>query len=140
MVEVGHKVPTQRVATAQAELKVMPETLATIRAGAVPKGDVEAVCRVAGLMAAKKTSELIPLCHPLALSGAGIDFELLEPDRVRLTSRVKCTGPTGVEMEALTAASVAALTLYDMLKAIDKTMVIENVRLLTKTGGKTDLG
>jgi cyclic pyranopterin monophosphate synthase len=112
------------------------EALAAIREGAVKKGDVLATARIAGIMAAKKTSELIPLCHPLALSKMAVDFEF-ESDGIRVTALARLTGQTGVEMEAMTAASVALLTIYDMAKALDKAMVISGVRLLSKSGGKS---
>ena len=137
MVEVGDKAVTLRVAEAQAFVRMLPETLACLQSGNTPKGDVSAVCRLAGIMAAKRTAELIPLCHPLALTGVEIDFLPQPPVLVELRSRVKCLGRTGVEMEALTAVSVAALTLYDMLKAIDKGMEVESIRLLSKEGGRS---
>jgi cyclic pyranopterin phosphate synthase len=113
-----------------------PRALLAVREGSGPKGDVLAAARIAGIMAAKRTGELIPLCHPLALDAVSIDFEF-EEDAVRVTARASLTGRTGVEMEALTAASLALLTIYDMAKAIDKGMIIEGVRLLEKTGGKS---
>lgn len=138
MVDVGGKQETERVARACAWVKMKPETLAMIVEGRHHKGDVFATARIAGIQAAKRTWELIPLCHPLML--ASVKVELL-PDidnhRVRIEAVCKLTGKTGVEMEALTAASVAALTLYDMCKAVDKGMVIESVQLLEKTGGKS---
>jgi cyclic pyranopterin phosphate synthase len=138
MVDVSEKVATEREAVAEATLTVSASAFDAIATDRVPKGDVLAVARVAGIMAAKKTSELIPLCHPLALSKAGIDFDLLaEEHSVRIRATVKTTGPTGVEMEALTAVSIAALTVYDMIKAIDKTAVISDVRLIAKSGGKS---
>jgi cyclic pyranopterin phosphate synthase len=138
MVDVSAKAETDRVATAEASLSMTGEAFAAIRSGTVPKGDVLAASRIAGIMAAKKTSELIPLCHPLAITGAAIEFELVESEtRVRVIATIKTTGQTGVEMEALTAASVAALTIYDMIKAVDEEAVIGNVRLLEKSGGKS---
>jgi cyclic pyranopterin monophosphate synthase len=138
MVDVGAKDVTVREAVAQAEVHMLPETLAAIEAGNAPKGDVLAAARIAGIMAAKKTPELIPLCHPLLLNKVGIEFEL---DRARscvvILASVRCAGKTGVEMEALTAASVAALTIYDMAKALEKGMRIEAVQLLEKRGGKS---
>jgi cyclic pyranopterin phosphate synthase len=138
MVDVSAKAVTVRTAVAQAEVHMLPATLAAIRDGAVPKGDVLAAARIAGIMAAKRTPELIPLCHTLLLSKAGVDF-VLDPERncVVITATVRCSGQTGVEMEALTAASVAALTIYDMAKALEKTMVITNLCLLEKQGGKS---
>jgi cyclic pyranopterin phosphate synthase len=138
MVDVSDKAVTQREASAEAIIVLSPEAFEAAKSGNAPKGDVIATARIAGIMAAKKTPEFIPLCHPLALSKADIEFEWLE-DRsaVRIVATIKCTGQTGVEMEALTAASVAALTIYDMVKAIDKNAVIEMVRLLAKSGGKS---
>jgi cyclic pyranopterin phosphate synthase len=138
MVDVGDKSVTSRRAIAQGEVRMLPSTLAAIRDGNVPKGDVLAAARIAGIMAAKKTPELIPLCHTLLLSKVAVDFELDEDNsRVIITTEVRCKGQTGVEMEALTAASVAALTIYDMAKALEKTMVIGDIRLLEKSGGKS---
>jgi cyclic pyranopterin phosphate synthase len=138
MVDVSGKDVTAREATAEAIIQLSADAYEAAIAGTGPKGDVLAAARIAGIMAAKKTSELIPLCHPLPISKAGIDFEpLAERHALRIVSMVKTTGQTGVEMEALTAASVAALTVYDMVKAVDKGAVIETVRLLTKSGGKS---
>ena len=138
MVDVSEKGPTQREATAGALVRMSQEAFAAVSSRGAQKGDVLATARIAGIMAAKKTSELIPLCHPIALTKAGIDFELLEGENtIRILSAVKTTGPTGVEMEALTAASVAALTIYDMIKAIDRQAVIGEVRLTSKSGGKS---
>jgi cyclic pyranopterin monophosphate synthase len=138
MVDVSEKAVTVRTAVAQAEVTMLPTTLAAIRDGDVPKGDVLAAARIAGIMAAKRTPELIPLCHTLLLSKVAVDFELDDARScVVITTTVRCTGQTGVEMEALTAASVAALTIYDMLKALEKTMIIGNLRLLEKQGGKS---
>ena len=136
MVDVGHKPDTERVAIAKGEVVMKPETLALVQAGALKKGDVLSVARVAGIMAAKRTADLIPLCHPLALTHIGVELELdpLLPG-VRITASVRTRGKTGVEMEALTAVSVAALTVYDMTKAVEKTMHIENIRLIEKHGG-----
>lgn len=134
MVDVGHKVATRRVAVAEARLRMEPGTRASLRDGT--KGDAIAVARIAGIQAAKSTSSLIPLCHPLPLSAVSIDLEEYEGG-VRIVSRAETTGPTGVEMEALCAASVAALTLYDMLKSVERGMVIEEVALLEKSGGKS---
>jgi cyclic pyranopterin phosphate synthase len=138
MVDVSEKAVTVRTAVAQAEVTMLPTTLAAIRDGGVPKGDVLAAARIAGIMAAKRTPELIPLCHTLLLSKVVVDFELDDARScVVITTTVRCTGQTGVEMEALTAASVAALTIYDMAKALEKTMTIGNLRLLEKQGGKS---
>jgi cyclic pyranopterin phosphate synthase len=138
MVDVSEKTVTVRTAVAQAEVIMLPTTLAAIRDGDVPKGDVLAAARIAGIMAAKRTPELIPLCHTLLLSKVAVDFELDDARScVVITTTVRCTGQTGVEMEALTAASVAALTIYDMAKALEKTMTIGNLRLLEKQGGKS---
>ena len=138
MVDVSGKDETQRVAVAEGTLTMQPATLAIVKEGRVGKGDALGVARIAGIMGAKRTSDLIPLCHPLPLSQVAMD---LDPDDslpgVRITATVRTTGRTGVEMEALTAVSVAALTLYDMLKAADKTMVIGAVRVRLKEGGKS---
>lgn len=136
MVDVSKKADTERTAVARGEVLMRPETLALIAAGNMKKGDVLAVAQVAGVMAAKRTSDLIPLCHPLPLHSINLDF-LLDPDLpgVRITATAHTVGKTGVEMEALTAVSVAALTVYDMAKAVEKTMRITNVRLVEKHGG-----
>ncbi|WP_137679322.1 cyclic pyranopterin monophosphate synthase MoaC [Aurantiacibacter suaedae] len=136
MVDVGHKTPSQRSATAEGRIAMQPATLQAVREGSGPKGDVLAAARIAGIMAAKRTGELIPLCHPLALDTVSVDFAF-EDSAIRVTARAALTGKTGVEMEALTAASMALLTIYDMAKALEKGMVIEQVRLLAKTGGKS---
>jgi len=136
MVDVGGKPATARQAVASGRIRMSPQALAAIRAGDAPKGDVVAAARIAGIMAAKKTAELIPLCHPLALDSVTLDF-VFEDDALRATATASLTGRTGVEMEALTAASVALLTIYDMAKALEKTMVIEDLRLLAKRGGKS---
>lgn len=136
MVDISAKAATVRQATAEGRITMSPEALTAIEAGAVQKGDVLATARIAGIMAAKKTSELIPLCHPLMLSKVSVDFEF-EPTSIRVTALARLTGQTGVEMEALTAATIALLTIYDMAKAIDKNMVIGDVRLLSKSGGKS---
>ena len=136
MVDISAKAATVREAVAEGRIIMSDEALAAIREGAVKKGDVLATARIAGIMAAKKTSELIPLCHPLALSKVAVDFEF-EDGGIRVTALARLTGQTGVEMEALTAASIALLTIYDMAKAIDKGMVISGVRLLSKYGGKS---
>jgi len=138
MVDVGSKDVTDRVAVAGAEIHMEQSTLELVQSGWFDKGDVLGVARVAGVMAAKKTSDLIPLCHPLALTQVLVEFENLEPETGLLVrSTVKTSGKTGVEMEALTAASVAALTVYDMCKAVDRSMTIDKVRLLRKSGGKS---
>jgi cyclic pyranopterin phosphate synthase len=136
MVDVGHKPDTQRAAVATGEVRMKPETLALIRAGNLKKGDVLATAQLAGIMAAKRTADLIPLCHPLPLTHIEVNCELKDDlPGVAITATVRTTGKTGVEMEALTAVSVAALTVYDMAKAAEKTMQITNVRLLEKHGG-----
>lgn len=138
MVDVGDKSATKREAVAQCEVHMQAETLAAIRDGQIPKGDVLAAARIAGIMAAKQTPNLIPLCHTLLLTKAAIDFRIDEShSRVIITATVRCNGTTGVEMEALTAASIAALTIYDMAKALEKTMSIHNLCLLEKSGGKS---
>lgn len=136
MVDLSAKPATEREAIAEGRITMSAEALAAIREGAVKKGDVLATARIAGIMAAKKTSELIPLCHPLMLSKVAVDFEF-DADGLRVTALARLSGQTGVEMEALTAASVALLTIYDMAKALDKRMVIGGVRLLEKRGGKS---
>ena len=136
MVDVSAKAATQREAVAEGRILIAPAALDAIRAGSVKKGDVLAVARIAGIMAAKKTAELIPLCHPLPISGVTLDLDI-EADGIRATAKVVTTYTTGIEMEAMTAVSVALLTIYDMAKALDKGMRIEGVRLLSKTGGKS---
>ncbi len=136
MVDVGGKAKSRRVAVAEGRIAMSAEALAAIRDGTVPKGDVLAAARIAGIMAAKKTAELIPLCHPLALDAVTVDFEI-EDGAVRVIASASLTGRTGVEMEALTAASIALLTIYDMAKALDKGMIISGIRLLEKRGGKS---
>ncbi len=136
MVDVSAKSATVREAVAEGRITMSAEALAAIREGTAKKGDVLATARIAGIMAAKKTSELIPLCHPLMLSKVSVDFAF-EDDGVRTTATVRLIGQTGVEMEAMTTASVALLTIYDMAKALDKGMVISGIRLLSKTGGKS---
>ncbi|MDA3902944.1 MAG: cyclic pyranopterin monophosphate synthase MoaC [Desulfuromusa sp.] len=138
MVDVGEKPLTVREAVAEGEIQMQPATLQLILAQQIKKGDVFSIARVAGIMAAKQTSSLIPLCHPLPLSAVKIDFDS-DPQRGRVTilATTKVTGQTGVEMEALTAVSVAALTIYDMCKAIDREMVIEGICLLKKSGGNS---
>jgi cyclic pyranopterin monophosphate synthase len=136
MVDVGGKAETARSATAAGRIRMAPGTLLAVREGNGPKGDVLAAARIAGIMAAKKTAELIPLCHSLALDAVTVDFAFAE-DAVEVTVTASLTGRTGVEMEALTAVSMALLTIYDMAKALEKGMVIEHVRLIEKTGGKS---
>ena len=138
MVDVGGKAETQRVAIASGRIRMSADALAAIREGNVPKGDVLAAARIAGIMAAKKTAELIPLCHPLALDAVTVDFAI-EDDAVRVKATASLSGRTGVEMEAITAASVALLTIYDMAKALDKGMVVDDVRLIEKRGGKSGM-
>ncbi|WP_312935493.1 cyclic pyranopterin monophosphate synthase MoaC [Pseudomonas sp.] len=137
MVDVTEKAVTAREAVAQSRVRMLPQTLRMIVDGQHPKGDVFAVARIAGIQAAKKTSDLIPLCHPLMLTSVKVELSADGEDAVLIQARCKLAGQTGVEMEALTAASVAALTIYDMCKAVDKGMVIEQVRLLEKRGGKS---
>jgi cyclic pyranopterin phosphate synthase len=136
MVDVGAKADTQRTATARGRVIMQPETLALIESGGFKKGDVLAVAQVAGVMGAKRTPDVIPLCHPLLLNGVDLDFEL-NPSLpgVEISATVRVNGKTGVEMEALTAVTVAALTIYDMCKAVDRAMVIDQVQLMHKAGG-----
>jgi cyclic pyranopterin phosphate synthase len=138
MVDVSEKATTSRVAVAKGFISMQPATLAMVAGGTAKKGDVLGVARLAGIMAAKKTHDLIPLCHPLALSKVAVELEVAEGG-VAIAATVKNTGQTGVEMEALTAVSLAALTVYDMVKAVDKSMVISDVRLVLKDGGKSGL-
>lgn len=138
MVDVSPKPSTDRQAIAGGLLRMRPETLRLIQAGNVAKGDVLQVARLAGIMASKRTSELIPLCHPLPLDAVSVDFSYEGSDQLRITASVRTSGKTGVEMEALTAVSVAALTVYDMCKAVDREMRIESIELLAKSGGKSD--
>ena len=137
MVDVSPKEETRRLAVARARVRMQPETLAQILEQGVPKGDVLAVARVAGIQAAKRCAELIPLCHPLPLSRAAVEFAAEPPAHLCITAECLVTGPTGVEMEALTAASIAALTVYDMCKSMDRGMAVEEVRLLRKEGGRS---
>ena len=145
MVDVGAKASTERLATAQAIVFLQPETLEKIQQGKIAKGDVLSVAQVAGVMGAKKTPDLIPMCHPILLTSVDISFqEADQPDRegrcsITITATDKTTGPTGVEMEAMTAASVAALTIYDMCKAVDRGMSFGDICLLTKSGGKSGI-
>jgi len=142
MVDVAAKAATHRIGVASGRIEMQPATLALIESGSAKKGDVLGIARVAGIMAAKKTSDLIPLCHPLALTRVAIEFEVAQADATRVsavfcTATVETVGPTGVEMEALTAVQVALLTIYDMCKAVDRGMVITDCRLLEKHGGKS---
>ena len=136
MVDVGAKPDTARLAVAEAVVRMKPETAAALFGGDLPKGDAIAVARIAGIQAAKKTADLIPLCHPLALTSASLDVVQVA-DGAHITSRVETTGPTGVEMEALTAASVAALCLYDMVKGIERGVELGPIRLIEKSGGRS---
>lgn len=138
MVDVAAKPATHRIAIAAGRIEMLPATLALIASGSAKKGDVLGIARIAGIMAAKKTSDLIPLCHPLALTRVAVEFELLEADNaVDCRATVETVGPTGVEMEALTAVQIALLTIYDMCKAADRGMTITDVRVLEKHGGKS---
>jgi cyclic pyranopterin phosphate synthase len=138
MVNVSAKDETMREATAKGRVAMQPQTLALIGAGKAAKGDVLATARIAGIMAAKRCAELIPLCHPLPISAVAVELDLNAADAaVDITASVRTTGRTGVEMEALTAVSIAALTVYDMLKAVDRGMRIENIRVIAKSGGKS---
>ncbi len=136
MVDVSQKPETARQATARAHITMQPATLALITAGTAPKGDVLAAARLAGIMAAKQTSSLIPLCHPLPISSASIELTPTETG-IAIAATIRTTGRTGVEMEALTAATIAALTIYDMVKAVDRAMTIDHIRLTEKSGGKS---
>jgi cyclic pyranopterin phosphate synthase len=138
MVDVGDKPVTARSATAEGFITLQPTTIAAITAGSVPKGEVLSTARIAGILAAKRCGELIPLCHPLPIESVTVDFEL-QDQKIRITATAKITAKTGVEMEALTAVSIAALTIYDMCKAIDKTMTIDGIKLLKKTGGTKNI-
>ena len=138
MVDVSEKQVTTRIAVASGRVSMLPETLQLIQSGMAKKGDVIATARIAGIMAAKRTHELIPLCHPLAISKITVNLEINEPDNaVDVTASVKVEGKTGVEMEALTAVSVACLTVYDMVKAVDRGIIISDVKLIEKQGGKS---
>jgi cyclic pyranopterin phosphate synthase len=137
MVDVGDKPVTARTATARGAVTMAPETLSMITGGTAKKGDVLAVARLAGIMAAKRTPDLIPLCHPLLLTKVTVDLTPIPPDRIEIEATVKLTGQTGVEMEALTAVSVAALTVYDMCKAADRSMRITDIRVTRKSGGRS---
>lgn len=138
MVDVGEKAVTSRTAAASATIRMQPETLEKLLAADLKKGDGLGTARIAGIMGGKKTADLIPLCHNIPLERITVDFAQTDGTRLTITARAGCTGKTGVEMEALTAASVAALTIYDMCKAIDRGMVIEEIRLLEKHGGKSE--
>ena len=138
MVDVGEKDTSSRQAIARGEIHMASETLKLISSGSAAKGDVLGTARLAGIMAAKNTSNLIPLCHPINLTNVSIELETIDNKKmVEITASVKCSGKTGVEMEALTAVNVAALTIYDMVKAVDKNMKINNIRLILKDGGKS---
>jgi cyclic pyranopterin monophosphate synthase len=137
MVDVSAKADTAREAIAEGYVVMLPATLTLIQDGGIPKGDVLAVARTAGIMGAKRTPDLIPMCHPLPITGVTLDTEPDGAERIRIRATVRTTGKTGVEMEALTAVTVAALTVYDMCKAVDKGMRVEGVRLLEKRGGKS---
>lgn len=138
MVDVSEKQITTRIAVASGRVSMLPETLQLIKSGMAKKGDVIATARIAGIMAAKRTHELIPLCHPLAISKITVNLEINEPDNaVDVTASVKVEGKTGVEMEALTAVSVTCLTVYDMVKAVDRGIIISDVKLIEKQGGKS---
>lgn len=137
MVDVSEKAVTVRTASAQAVITMKAQTLRMITDGAAPKGDVFACARIAGIMAAKRTSDLIPMCHPIPIDSVKVEIETISDTQVRVVSTLKCTHKTGIEMEALTAASVAALTIYDMVKAVDRGMRIDEVLLLHKDGGKS---
>jgi cyclic pyranopterin phosphate synthase len=143
MVDVGAKAATHRIAVATGRIEMQPETLALIESGTAKKGDVLGIARIAGIMAAKKTSDLIPLCHPLALTRVAIDFEAASTHvpgatGIFCSATVETVGPTGVEMEALTAVQIALLTIYDMCKAVDKSMILKNVTVIKKLGGKSE--
>ncbi len=137
MVDVSDKAETARIAIARGKITMKHETFERIRSGLIAKGDVLAVAQVAGIMAAKQTSQIIPMCHPLMITGAKLSFNLVEPGEVYIEAILKVNGKTGIEMEALTAVSVAALTIYDMCKAIDRSMTIGDIYLVEKSGGKS---
>jgi cyclic pyranopterin phosphate synthase len=139
MVDVSNKKITERTARAVGEIKMQPETLQMIKKGSIKKGAVIETARIAGIMGAKKTSNLIPMCHPLLLSSIKVEFEFDYKDKIIIKAEVKNRGQTGVEMEALTAVNLAALTIYDMAKAVDKSMEINNIRLIYKAGGKSGI-
>jgi cyclic pyranopterin phosphate synthase len=135
MVDTSGKPNTARVATAEAVIRMTPDTRRALKAGSLKKGDALAAARIAGILAAKRTADLIPLCHPLALNDIDVAIEFSGRDAVRITCTASCSGPTGVEMEAMTGVSIAALTVYDMCKAMDRGITIESIRLLEKSGG-----
>jgi cyclic pyranopterin monophosphate synthase len=137
MVDISAKIPTAREACARATVRLSPIAFAALTNGDAPKGDVIAAARIAGIMATKKTAELIPLCHPIALTNATVEFNIIAPDRIIIECWARTIGTTGVEMEALTGASIAALTIYDMLKAVDKSIEIGPLHLISKSGGKS---
>jgi cyclic pyranopterin phosphate synthase len=137
MVDVGEKAVSSREAVAEGHVRMRPETLSLVLSGNAKKGDVLSAARIAGIMAAKKTADLIPLCHPLALTHVELAIEPVGTDRLKVTATARVAGQTGVEMEALTAVSVACLTIYDMAKAVDRGMEISSIRLLSKSGGKS---
>ena len=137
MVDVSQKVKTEREAIAKGSIRMKPSTLEQVKTSGLKKGDVLAVARVAGIMAAKRTPDLIPLCHPIMIDNIIIDFDLSRDDSIGITATANSTGKTGVELEALVATSVCALTIYDMCKAVDRSMKIENIRLVRKSGGKS---
>jgi cyclic pyranopterin phosphate synthase len=139
MVDISAKADTARVAVASGRIMMRPDTLAAIKSASLKKGDVIATARIAGIMAAKKTPDLIPLCHTILIDEVTIDFDLAASDSVRITATARSTGRTGVEMEAMVATAVAALTIYDMAKAVDKGMTISDIRLESKTGGKSGM-
>jgi len=139
MVDVSEKKTTKRTARAVGEIKMQPETLKKIKAGNIKKGAVIETARIAGITGAKKTSDLIPMCHPLLLSSIKVDFDLNFENKIKIFSEVKNSGQTGVEMEALTAVNLAALTIYDMIKAVDKSMEIGSIKLMYKAGGKSGI-
>jgi len=137
MVDVGHKAATQRTAVAEADVRMQPSALRLVRAGLSKKGDIFVTAQIAGILAAKKTAQIIPLCHPLTLTNIDVACTIAADDRVHVECTVACAGQTGVEMEALTGAAVAALTIYDMCKAADRAMTIERLELVSKEGGKS---
>lgn len=137
MVDITEKKDTKRQAIAQAQVSLKSQTIELIKKNKIPKGDVLSASKIAGIMAAKKTPQLIPLCHPLQITEASLDFKFVGKNRILIESKVSCIGKTGVEMEALTAASIAALTIYDMCKPVDRDIIISDIKLLKKTGGKS---
>lgn len=137
MVDIGDKTETRRIARATGTIRMQPDTLKLIRQGDAKKGDVLGIARIAAIQGTKRTSDLIPLCHPIALASVAVEFEIAEPDTIRCVVTAETVGRTGVEMEALTAASIALLTIYDMCKAVDRGMILGDIRLLEKRGGKS---